>query len=210
MTTGRRFRAKALGGGVLALLLLTALAAPRATAEEAAPAFLKGRMLVASHDLRGSSFAETVIYMIEHDETGAIGLVVNRTLGEIPLPDLFGRLGLETEGATGSIQVHSGGPVEPGTVFILHSADFLLEGSKEIAPNLALSNNTDILKAIGAGEGPQGYLFAFGYAGWAPGQLEGEIERGSWIDIPASDELIFDKDDAGKWDRAVEAYSIEL
>jgi putative transcriptional regulator len=190
----------------LAAVLSTSLSA----AESDEPTYLKGRLLVASTSMRDTSFAKTVIYMIEHDATGALGLVVNRSLGRVPLPDLFERLGLSSDGVTGSIQVHAGGPVEQGTIFILHSSEYLLEGSKEVAPNLALSNDPEILKAIGAGEGPEGYLFAFGYAGWAPGQLEGEIERGSWIDVPASGDLLFNLDDAGKWDRAVEAYSIEL
>ena len=194
-----------------ALIFLAAvLSAPLSAAEKDEPAYLKGRLLVASTSMRDSSFAKTVIYMIEHDATGALGLVLNRSLGRVPLPDLFERLGLSSEGVTGSILVHAGGPVEQSTIFILHSSDYLLEGSKEISPNLALSNDPETLKAIGAGEGPEGYLFAFGYAGWGPGQLEAEISRGSWIDVPASADLLFDPKDAGKWDRAVEAHSIEL
>jgi putative transcriptional regulator len=192
------------------IFLAAVLSAPLSAGEKDEPAYLKGRLLVASTSMHDSSFAKTVIYMIEHDATGALGLVVNRSLGRVPLPDLFERLGLSSEGVTGSILVHAGGPVEQNTIFILHSSDYLLEGAKEISPNLALSNDPETLKAIGAGEGPEGYLFAFGYAGWSPGQLEAEISRGSWIDVPASADLLFDLDDAGKWDRAIEAYSIEL
>ena len=213
----RELRARCIEARTFAALALCSLMfwapafwASPASAEEAPAAYLKGRLLVASDSLSDSSFAKTVIYMIEHDATGALGLVVNRSVGRFPLPELFERLGLPSEEVTGSIRVHSGGPVEPGTMFILHSAEYLLDGSKEIGPNLALSNDPEILKAIGAGEGPAGYLFAFGYAGWAPGQLEGEISRGSWIDVPVSEELIFGPDDSMKWDLAVETYSIDL
>ncbi|HMB76581.1 MAG TPA: YqgE/AlgH family protein, partial [Kiloniellaceae bacterium] len=98
----------------------------------------------------------------------------------------------------------------PGTVFVLHSGEFEMAGSRRVSPELALSANPEILKAIGAGEGPKGYIFAFGYAGWGPGQLESEIARGSWVDIPAAADLIFDAQNRIKWDKAIAAYSIEL
>ena len=205
------FPLRALRRGCLPFLLLALIACgPRLAAEEAPPPFLKGRLLVATEALEGSSFARTVIYMIEHDETGALGLVVNRPVGQVPVADLYKQLELPTDDVTGSILVHSGGPVAPGTVFVLHSGEFSMEGSRPVAPGLALSANPEILKAIGAGEGPEGYIFAFGYAGWAPGQLEDEIRRGSWVDIPAKTDLIFDKRDRSKWPQAIEAYSIEL
>ena len=190
-----------------ALIFLAAvLSAPLSAAEKDEPATLKGRLLVASTSMRDSSFAKTVIYMIEHDATGALGLVLNRSLGRVPLPDLFERLGLSSDGVTGSIQVHAGGPVEQGTILILHSAEYLLEGSKEISPNLALSNDPEILKAIGAGDGPEGYLFAFGYAGWSPGQLESELETGAWLTTAASTEHVFGQK-IDLWDKVMQQIS---
>lgn len=197
-------------GGLLFLLLALMACGPRLAAKEASASFLKGRLLVATEELEGSSFSRTVIYMIEHDENGALGLVVNRPVGQVPVLELFEQLALPTDGVTGTVLVHSGGPVEPGTVFVLHSGDFEMEGSRKVAPGIALSANPEILKAIGAGEGPAGYIFAFGYAGWGPGQLESEIERGSWVDIPASTDIIFAEQNRSKWDRAKKAYSIEL
>jgi putative transcriptional regulator len=73
-----------------------------------------------------------------------------------------------------------------------------------------MTTDPAILKRIGRGEGPGGYLFAFGYSGWAPGQLESEIEEGSWIDVPAEDAFLFGEDDEAKWQTAVDRYSVDL
>jgi len=195
----------------LALLLLAlTVMTPLRAAEETAVGTLKGQLLVATDELQGSSFARSVIFMIEHDSSGALGLVVNRPAGEIPVADIFKKLDLPSEEVTGSIRVHAGGPVAPGTVFILHSDDFDMAGSKPVAPHLALSDNPEILRAIGAGDGPAGYIFAFGYAGWGPGQLEAELKRGIWVTVPASVPLIFDESNRSKWEQALEAYRIDL
>ena len=171
---------------------------------------LIGRLLVATDDVRDPRFRRTVIYMVHHDTTGAMGLVVNRPLGDGPLADLLERLGRDSEGVAGTIRVHYGGPVEPGRGFVLHTADWTGSESRAIRGGVALSTDPAILSAIADGTGPRRFLFALGYAGWSPGQLEAEIERGAWITIPADEALVFDADAGSKWERAMARRPIDL
>ena len=172
--------------------------------------FLKGRLLVATPDLEGTYFSQSVIYMIDHDETGAFGLVINKSLGILQVKPLFEKLGFDAEDAEGEVLARIGGPVEPGIAFILHSSEVEAPGSRDVGSGLSLTTEPGILKTIGKGSGPEHYIFAFGYTGWGPGQLEGEIARGSWIDVPAARELIFTEDDAVKWQDANEMFEFAL
>jgi putative transcriptional regulator len=148
--------------------------------------------------------------MVRHDASGALGLIVNRPSEEVPISLLLGRLGLEHEGLRGSMRLHYGGPVEPGRVFVLHTADYQGEGTQVIADGIALTMRAEVLRAIGAGAGPRRALLALSYTGWAPGQLEKEIQRGSWFAVPADAALVFDDDHATKWQRAVARRATEL
>jgi len=177
--------------------------APRAIAQ-AGPG-LTGQFLVATDTLRDPRFARTVIYVVRHDANGAMGLVVNRPGRDIPLAPLLRKFGLDDRGVTGSVRAHYGGPVEIGQGFLLHTAEYATEGTERIAGDIAMTPTPGVLTALGdiaRGAGPRKSLFAIGYAGWAPGQLEGEIERGAWITVPADEALLFDEDPARKWDRA--------
>jgi putative transcriptional regulator len=148
--------------------------------------------------------------MVRHDANGALGLIVNRPFEKIPIALLLGRLGQEHEGVGGSIRVHYGGPVEPGTVFVLHTADYQSEGTHVIADGVALSRSPGILRAIGAGKGPRRALLFLSYSGWAPGQLEREIEAGGWVVAQADPALVFDDDYETKWERAMGRRGIDL
>jgi putative transcriptional regulator len=180
-----------------------AASAPRAVAQ-AAPG-LAGQFLVATDTLRDPRFARTVIYMVRHDATGAMGLVVNRPVRDMPLGPLLRKFGRDDRGVTGTVRAHYGGPVEIGQGFLLHTAEYATEGTERVAGDIAMTPTPGVLTALGdiaRGAGPRKSLFAIGYAGWAPGQLEGEIERGAWITVPADEGLLFDEDPARKWDRA--------
>jgi putative transcriptional regulator len=166
---------------------------------------LAGQFLVATESLRDPRFARTVIYMVRHDATGAMGLVVNRPVRDMPLAPLLRKFGLDDRGVTGSVRAHYGGPVDIGQGFILHTAEYATQGTERVAGDIALTPQPGVLNAlsdIARGAGPRKSLFAVGYAGWAPGQLEGEIEQGSWITVPADEALLFDDDAARKWERA--------
>jgi putative transcriptional regulator len=171
---------------------------------------LAGQFLVATDELRDPRFVRTVVYMVRHDAGGAMGLIVNRPLGDASVSDLLQRLGLNGKGVAGEILVHYGGPVDAGRGFILHTADYKIESTHVIKGGIAITVQPEILQAIGAGTGPRRSLFALGYAGWSAGQLEGEIKAGAWITVPADEALVFDENYESKWKRAMARRTIQL
>ena len=189
-------------------LLLVVLAAGPAFGDEGQ--FLSGRVLVATEKMPDSIFAQTVIYMVEHNADGALGIVLNRPVGRVSVANLYESMGLETTGVEGNVTVHAGGPVEPGVLFVLHSDDYESEQTATLPDGLAITTHPHILAEITKGTGPSQYLFALGYAGWAPGQLESEMKTGSWIDVELDPGLPFDTDDQAKWSRALSLREIEL
>ncbi len=193
---------------VVLLLAAVAVGGPHrgATAAES----LAGRLVVATPQMRDPRFAETVIYMVNHDAKGAMGLVVNRPIGEVPLADMLERLGLDSDGASGAIRVHYGGPVESGQGFVLHTPEYAVEGTVVVNELAALTGRVEIMRAIASGSGPRRSLMVFGYAGWRAGQLEGEFKTGSWISVPADEALVFGDDYEDKWRRALARRTIDL
>jgi putative transcriptional regulator len=171
---------------------------------------LAGQLLVAKDELRDPRFVRSVIYIIHHDTTGAMGLILNRPVAEASLSELLKQAGLEDAGVKGEIRVHFGGPVEPGQGFVLHTTDFKIEGTKVVKDGIAVTARPEMLRAIGAGIGPRKRLFALGYAGWASGQIEAEIKAGAWEIVPADEELVFDEKFETKWDRAMARRTIRL
>ena len=169
-----------------------------------------GQFLVATQDLEDPRFIRTVVYMIQHDAGGAMGLIVNRPLGDVPLADLLDSLGLKGKGTTGKILAHYGGPVEPERGFVLHTAEYKIDGTSIVSGSIAITSQPEIIQAIGAGTGPRRSLFTLGYSGWAPGQLENEIKAGAWIVVPADESLVFDNQYEKKWERAMARRTITL
>lgn len=196
----------ALAGLSLAVL---GVACPEAGNAQSVPASVAGQLLVATPEMPDPRFAQTVIYMIEHDASGAMGVVINQTLGEIPIGKLLDGLGLDGDGARGSVRLHRGGPVNAASGLVLHSPDYVADGTVVVDHGLALTARPEIVADIASGTGPRHSLVAFGYAGWGPGQLESEIAAGAWITIPSDDALVFDDDD-GKWRRAMARWGIDL
>ena len=172
---------------------------------------LTGHLLVATPDLQDPNFDHTVVYIVQHDAGGAMGLVVNRVLGRGPIGELLEGLGLDTE-ANGAVEiaVHYGGPVERGRGFILHSPDFKGADTVVLSELAALTSSLDVLSAIAAGDGPRRALFALGYAGWAPDQLESELAAGAWVVVDPDEALLFDDQIDSKWQRALDRQGIDL
>lgn len=166
------------------------------------PAGLAGQLLVAAAEMGDPRFVETVILMVRHDASGAMGLVVNRPVGEVSIAKLLEGVGLDGAGVRGDIRLHYGGPVEPRQVLTIHTADFGLEGTLRVPGDAAVTGNPEILRAIGRGKGPRRFLTVLGYAGWAPGQLEGELKAGGWFTVPADPAIVFDDKYDTKWKRA--------
>lgn len=202
--TGRVQRPPGLRAIGVAVLLLCAIGiASRRPLFPQEGQYLTGQLLVATLEISDPRFVETVIYMVQHDENGAMGLVINRPLAKGPLSDLLKGLGVEHEAASGEIILHYGGPVEPEKAFVLHSDDYVGKGTRVVGGGLAVTTDVEIMRAIAGGKGPRRSIFALGYAGWAPGQLEAEIKAKAWFSIPAEERLIFDGDPMTKWERAI-------
>jgi len=152
---------------------------------------LKNQFLLAMPGLSGSYFGDTLTYICEHNEEGAMGIMVNRP-SQVSLIELLSQLGI-TKGATPlDAIVMEGGPVGGERGFILHSADVSFEASLELKDGLMLSSAREVLEAIAKGEGPRDYLVALGYAGWDAGQLENEVKENAWLTCPVATEIIFD------------------
>jgi putative transcriptional regulator len=172
---------------------------------------LAGQLLVATPELDDPNFRHTIVYLVQHDARGAVGVVVNRVLGAGPLGKLLEGLGVE-EGSDSAaeIRVHYGGPVEPGRGVMLHSPDYRQDDPLVVDHLAAFSFSLDALRDIAVGHGPRQSLFALGYAGWAPDQLEGEIAGGSWFTIAPDAALLFDDAIDTKWQRALARGGVEL
>jgi putative transcriptional regulator len=171
---------------------------------------LAGDLLVASPEMRDPRFARTVIYMISHDAGGAQGFVVNRPLGEIPLARLLEQMRLDGSSASGTVRLHGGGPVESLRIFALHTGDYTSAHSAVVKDGVSVTSDPDILLAVAAGKGPRRLRLVLGYAGWAPGQLEAEMEAGGWIRATADESLLFDEDYDKKWEKAQARQKIDL
>lgn len=172
--------------------------------------YLTGQFLIAMPGMRDSRFTRTVIYMCAHSEEGAMGLVINRLVGAITFPDLLRQLQIDSDVPTDQIRVHFGGPVESGRGFVLHSCDYLREGSLNVDGNVALTATVDILRDIARGRGPRQSLMALGYAGWGPGQLDAEIQANGWLNVDADSSLLFGDDLDSKWERAISKLGVDI
>lgn len=185
--------------------------AARQPGRDATQAILAGQLLVATPDLEDPNFRQTVVYMVHHDEGGAMGLVLNRVLGTGPLDKLLEGLGLDPDGEHEiEVELHYGGPVEAGRVFMLHTPDYRAADTLVVSDLAALTVTPEILQDIAAGKGPKRSMFALGYAGWAPHQLEDELAAGAWVVIEADEALLFDDQSDTKWQRAFDRRGIDL
>lgn len=173
--------------------------------------YLDGQLLIAMPSMNDKRFARSVIYMCLHNSEGAMGLIINQKADDVSFVHLLRELGVIDRGAEEEVpasildrSVQIGGPVKGEHGFVLHSPDYGTKGSTlEIDSTIRLTNTVDILKAIARGRGPDRSLVALGYSGWAPGQLEGEIQANGWLSCPADPDLVFDPNLELKYDRAL-------
>jgi putative transcriptional regulator len=189
----------------LILALITApatlLAAPSDPAGTPEPPSLRGQVLVATPAMRDPRFDHAVILMVRHDHDGAVGIVINRPLGEKPLADVLAAFGYDAA-AAGNVPVFLGGPVQPEVSFVIHGSDYRRPGTLGIDARLSVTPSVEVLDDIAHNQGPAKSLVTFGYAGWAPGQLEGELSRNVWYTAPADPGLVFDDDRDKVWEHA--------
>lgn len=178
--------------------------------------FLDGHLLIAMPGMQDDRFARTVVYVCAHSEEGAMGIIVNKTAPDIAFADLLTQLGILKDlddpdaAQIEEIRIHRGGPVETGRGFVLHSADYFLENATlPIANDVCLTATLDILRAIAGGSGPDEAILALGYTGWAPTQLEAEIQANGWLHGPADTAILFDNDVDSKYDRALAKIGVD-
>jgi putative transcriptional regulator len=180
--------------------------------------YLDGQMLIAMPTMGDDRFARSVIYVCAHSNEGAMGIIVNQPAEHISFPDLLVQLDvipaadlIQLPTRAGDVKVLKGGPVDTQRGFVLHSSDFYIENSTlPIDEGICLTATLDILKAIARGDGPKSAILALGYAGWAPGQLENEIQHNGWLHCTADPELIFGEDIIGKYNKALKKIGVHL
>jgi putative transcriptional regulator len=193
-----------------AILALAAILAPANFLNAALPTHdetpaatsLAGQFLIASPSMGDPRFNHTVILVVRHGPSGAIGLVINRPLGERPIASLLEMVGEADPSANGAVPVFAGGPVQPQTGFVIHSTDYRRSDTIDIDGHVAVTSSAGILRDMGSNKGPKKSLVAFGYAGWGPGQLEDELAHGVWLTAPEEPALIFEEDRQKVWERA--------
>ncbi|MDF1591333.1 MAG: YqgE/AlgH family protein [Desulfobacterales bacterium] len=173
------------------------------------PESLKGQLLIAMPGMNDPNFLLTVTFICEHTQAGAVGIVVNRVHPSLTGKEIFGELNIGCSPEVSSRQIHIGGPVHVGEIFVLHGPPFNWQGCLVVSPFLAISNTIDILNALAAGAGPKSFLISLGCAGWGPGQLEYEIKANAWLTGAVSDEIIFDIPIENRWEVAVRKMGID-
>ena len=180
--------------------------------EEDAPgsAFLEGQLLIAMPAMTDPRFERTVIYVCAHNAEGAMGLVINKLFDKIGFNELLSQLEITPADPTPDMTIHFGGPVESQRGFVLHTAEYVGNGTVVVDDQVALTASLDILKELANGSGPKSTLLALGYAGWGPGQLEDEFGDNAWLHAPFDASLVFEGNIDTKWQRALHSIGVDL
>jgi putative transcriptional regulator len=169
---------------------------------------LQGKCLV-SMPQNDDNFSGSVVYICTHDETGAMGFVINKRIKEFSFSDLALELAFEVNHIYTPLHLYNGGPLERAKGFILHSADYFAEDSMDTGSGIVVSSSLKVLSDIASGHGPKQRLIALGYAGWAANQLEQEIADNRWLVAPATPDLVLGENDEQKWQLALDKFGID-
>jgi len=170
---------------------------------------LSGHFLISTPQMPDPRFQEQVIYICAHNDTGAMGLVINNPHREISMLEVLSCANIPLP-KDQLPPVYMGGPVEVDAGFILYSPDYRTDHALEISAKVSLSRDSRLLEDISKGQGPHDYLFLLGYAGWAAGQLEFELMDTSWLTLPADVDVLFHTPDEFKWKKAAYRYGIDI
>jgi putative transcriptional regulator len=188
-----------------------AMAAKSKTRKIEGESFLEGKLLIALPGMSDPRFEKSVIFMCAHSIEGAMGIIINKPVAGLSFQDLLRKLELEVTPVTPDFPVLYGGPVETSRGFVLHSGDY--EGADATLPvseDVSLTATLDILRAMGEGRGPQKAIFALGYAGWSPGQIEDEIRSNGWVHCDSDSTLLFSTNIEAKWATALGKLGIDV
>ncbi len=170
---------------------------------------LTGKLLIAMPGMMDPRFAHSVVFMCAHSAEGSMGLVINKPTEDLRLRDLLEQLSIEVTHNTRDMPVHFGGPVEHGRGFVLHEYGYhSVISTLNVNDEFAMTATMDILEDMAEGRGPQNIVMALGYAGWGPGQLEGEIAQNGWLTCDADRDLVFETADISKWEGALKKLGI--
>ncbi|MGZ2256719.1 YqgE/AlgH family protein [Roseobacter sp. A03A-229] len=171
---------------------------------------LTGALLIAMPSMGDPRFERAVILMCAYSDKGAMGLIINKPSSDVRMSDVLDQLEIAPSDRAARMPVHFGGPVETGRGFVLHSDDY--ESSLHtlrVKGGFGMTATLDILEEIARDQGPDRALMMLGYAGWGPGQLEGEIARNGWLTADASRALVFETDAEDKWSEALVSLGID-
>jgi putative transcriptional regulator len=173
------------------------------------PGSLCDHFLIAMPSMQDTSFAQSVTYICEHNERGAMGIVINNPMPMI-LHEIFAQMNLNDEAQQGQKTIVAGGPVQSERGFVLHSSDTHWHSTIKVSDAISLTASRDIIAALAEGQGPKSCLIALGYAGWGEGQLEAEIAANSWLTVPADKNIIFNTPFEQRWTVAALALGINV
>ena len=173
------------------------------------PTSLRGKLLIAMPAMADPRFAHSVVYLCDHSPKGAMGLIVNKPTPDVRMPELLEQLGIAPQPGMRDIRVHFGGPVERARGFVLHSADYT-SGAATMAVDseTSMTATLEVLEDIAKGRGPQQSMFALGYAGWGPGQIEAEIAGNGWLSCAPRSDIVFGRADEHKWSAALKSMGV--
>lgn len=167
-----------------------------------------GQILLAMPGIGDPRFERAVIAMCVHDGQGALGIGIGQVIADLGLHEVLKQFEIDP-GDAPDAPVHFGGPVEPGRGFVLHSTDWDGQDTIDVAGRWALSGTIDVLRAIAGGEGPSRWLVALGYAGWGEDQLDEEMTRHGWFNVPGEPAILYDTDVGRRWERGFASAGID-
>jgi putative transcriptional regulator len=174
-------------------------------------ASMKGHILISMPHMTDPYFGRALVFICEHDEHGAMGLIFNKSFEDPSVKLIFPTLIIDDAAISEAISpMYFGGPVSLEQGFLLHSPDFLTDDTLQINSQFSLTSNAVIIDAIQAGDGPEKFKMMLGYAGWGASQLESEIENGDWLFQEVTPEFIFDGNDGEKWLSAAESFGLGI
>ena len=170
---------------------------------------LTGKILVAMPGIGDPRFAQAVILLCAHGDEYAMGLVLNKPMDDLTLPQLLGQLDIEQDIRLPDQSILDGGPVGTDRGFVVHSGDYYCDGATiDVGSGICMTATRDVLRALGKGGAPSQAAMTLGYSGWGPGQLEHELAENAWIVSDSHEDIIFDQGHDTKWSRTLEKMGI--
>lgn len=172
--------------------------------------YLNNQYIVAMPNLADPNFFHTVTYVCQHNDEGALGIVINRLAG-MKLGEIFRQMDIRvTSPAAAETSVFAGGPVQQDRGFVVHTAGGRWDATMAVSDSISLTTSRDVIEAIAIGEGPEQFLVALGYAGWSGGQLEQEIRDNAWLNTPFTKRILFETPINMRWTSAADQIGINI